>query len=103
MFLLFKYNLKNEFDEDILENIGKYICGGFMRKLPNGIDEIKNKIHELKGVSVDLEVNTGRKKIKTFSGIIQSVYPSVFTFQDNDGNTKTYSYSDVLCGDVKIM
>lgn len=74
-----------------------------MRKLPSGISEIKQQIEELKGVNIELEVNTGRKRIKTFAGSIQSVYPSVFTFLDIEGNTKTYSYSDVLCGDVKIM
>ncbi len=74
-----------------------------MRKMPSGINEIKAQIEELKGVNIDIEVNTGRKRIKTFSGSIQSIYPSVFTFQDVEGNTKTYSYSDVLCGDVKIM
>ncbi len=74
-----------------------------MRKMPNEITDIKEQIMRLKGEHIDLEVNTGRKKIKTFSGSIQSVYPSVFTFLDTEGNTKTYSYSDVLCGDVKII
>ena len=74
-----------------------------MRKMPNEITDIKEQIMRLKGERIDLEVNTGRKKIKTFSGSIQSVYPSVFTFLDTEGNTKTYSYSDVLCGDVKII
>ena len=74
-----------------------------MRKMPNCISEIKEQIASLKGSNIELEVNTGRKRIKTFVGSIQSVYPSVFTFLDEDGNTKTYSYSDVLCGDVKIM
>jgi len=74
-----------------------------MRKMPNCISEIKEQIASLKGSNIELEVNTGRKRIKTFVGSIQSVYPSVFTFLDEEGNTKTYSYSDVLCGDVKIM
>ena len=74
-----------------------------MRKTPNEITNIKEHILKLKGTKIDLEVNTGRKRIKTFSGSIQSVYPSVFTFLDTEGNTKTYSYCDVLCGDVKIV
>ncbi len=73
-----------------------------MRKMPNAIDDIKKQIQQLKGINIELEVNTGRKKIKTFIGKVQSVYPSVFTFEDIDGNTKTYSYCDVLCGDIKI-
>lgn len=74
-----------------------------MRKAIFGLDNIKEQIASLKGQGVDLEVNLGRKKIKQFSGIIDSVYPSVFTFIDLDGNLKTYSYSDILCGDVKIL
>ena len=74
-----------------------------MRKTPNEITNIKEHILKLKGTKIDLEVNTGRKRIKTFSGSIQSVYPSVFTFLDTEGNTKTYSYCVVLCGDVKIV
>ena len=74
-----------------------------MRKAIFGLASIKEQIASLKGQGVDLEVNLGRKKIKQFSGIIDSVYPSVFTFIDLDGNLKTYSYSDILCGDVKIL
>jgi len=74
-----------------------------MRKATYGLDTVKQQIANLKGCGVDLEVNIGRKRLRTFSGTIQSVYPSVFTFIDNDGGIKTYSYSDVLCGDVKIL
>lgn len=74
-----------------------------MRKVEFSISDVKNKIESLKGQGVDLEVNIGRKKIKQFTGTITSVYPSVFTFLDKDGNLKTYSYSDILCGDVKIV
>ncbi len=74
-----------------------------MRKAIFGLTDIKEQIASLKGQGVDLEVNIGRKRIKQFSGIIESVYPSVFTFVDINGNLKTYSYSDILCGDVKIL
>lgn len=74
-----------------------------MRKAIFGLSNIREQIESLKGQGVDLEVNIGRKKIRQFSGTIQSVYPSVFTFIDNSGILKTYSYSDILCGDVKIL
>ena len=74
-----------------------------MRKAIFGLADIKEQIASLKGQDIDLEVNIGRKRIKQFSGIIESVYPSVFTFVDINGNLKTYSYSDILCGDVKIL
>jgi len=74
-----------------------------MRKVNTSVEDIKNKISSLKGQGIDLEVNIGRKKIKQFSGKIMDIYPSVFTFIDLNGITKTYSYSDILCGDVKIV
>lgn len=74
-----------------------------MRKIYLGLDKIKNEIDNLKGKDINLEVNIGRKKYKYFNGKIESVYPSVFTFLDDEGNLKTYSYNDLLCGDVKIL
>ncbi|MBQ8749228.1 MAG: Veg family protein [Clostridia bacterium] len=74
-----------------------------MRKVEFNLTDVKEQIASLKGQGVDLEVNIGRKKIRQFTGTIKSVYPSVFTFVDLDGNLKTYSYSDILCGDVKIL
>ena len=74
-----------------------------MRKAILGLTDIKEQIASLKGQDIDLEVNIGRKRIKQFSGIIESVYPSVFTFVDINGNLKTYSYSDILCRDVKTL
>jgi len=74
-----------------------------MKKVFLGLENVKKQISDLKGMDIELEVNIGRKKIKQFNGSIQSVYPSVFTFVDNEGNIKTFSYSDILCGDVKIL
>jgi len=74
-----------------------------VRKIFLGLDGVKDQIQSLKGHNVNLEVNIGRKKLKYFSGKVESVYPSVFTFLDETGVIKTYSYSDILCGDVKIL
>ena len=74
-----------------------------MKKVFLGLENVKKQISDLKGVDIGLEVNIGRKKIKQFSGSIQYVYPRVFTFVDSEGNIKTFSYSDILCGDVKIL
>lgn len=105
------------------------------------LDEIKKQISDLKGNSVNMEINKGRNKIDTFTGVIIKVYPSVFTvetyppnhqqiqtknsanstplsnyrkidkkqilreknlYKRSYSNSKTFSYFDVLCGDVKI-
>ncbi len=76
-----------------------------MRKAGLNIDQIKDRILALKGEEVEMNVNRGRKKIDTINGIIQDVYPSVFTVivKDQNSQLQTFSYYDVLCGNVVIL
>lgn len=54
---------------------------------------------------VAVRVNLGRNKSISFSGVLSGIYPALFTVKPDDkeylGKT-AYSYSDVLCGNVKI-
>ena len=70
-----------------------------MRKAVYGLNEMKEKIKELKGQSVKLSINRGRKKIDIVTATINDVYPSVFTIKI-DEKLQTFSYFDVLCGDI---
>ena len=76
-----------------------------MKKMPNTVENIKQKILELKGKEVDLKINRGRRKVSSYRARIEDVYASVFTVrscsQDYD-SIFTYSYNDILCGEVKI-
>lgn len=77
-----------------------------MRKSFFNLTDIKNRILSIKGKNVDIFINRGRKKIDNYFGVIENIYPSVFTVKIlNDKQLKnvTCSYSDVLCGDVKII
>ncbi len=65
------------------------------------LSEIKDKITALKGREVNVTNNRGRNKIESYLGTIDNIYPAVFTIKSKDVN-KTFSYSDVLCGNVKI-
>lgn len=70
------------------------------------LSTVKARILALKGNSVQMEVNRGRNKIVKFNGVISEVYPSVFTVEADEHTimgSKTFSYFDVLCGDVKIL
>ncbi|MBP3344664.1 MAG: Veg family protein [Clostridia bacterium] len=75
-----------------------------MRKAGMGLNEVKAKILSLKGSHVEMDINRGRKKIDKFSGIIKDVYPSVFTVigKEEGESIQTFSYYDVLCGNVVI-
>ncbi len=71
----------------------------------NALEEVKQKISSLKGNSIKLRINRGRNKIESFEAVIESVYPSVFTVKVNANKqlpSQTFSYYDVLCGDVVI-
>lgn len=76
-----------------------------MRQPTMDLNEVKNRILQLKGQGVDMLVNHGRKKISHYSGVIENAYHSVFVVKlDNATTTEklSCSYSDILCGDVKI-
>ncbi len=76
-----------------------------MREPTMSLTEVKNRILALKGQGVEMQVNHGRKKISHYSGVIEDAYHSVFVVKlDNATTTEkmSCSYSDILCGDVKI-
>lgn len=73
-----------------------------MRANVNALNEIKQRIADLKGNEINLNVNRGRKKIDNLKGFIENIYPSVFTFMTEEKARETFSYFDVLCGLVEI-
>ena len=75
-----------------------------MRKISSTIEDIINQIKNLKGQNIDLEINRGRKKTVKYTGIIENIYPSIFTVRNikNIKDSFSYSYADVLCGVVSF-
>ena len=65
------------------------------------IEKIKKQIMDLKGKEVSLLVNLGRNKEDNYVGIIDNVYPKLFTVKVGE-MIKSFSYSDVLTKDVVI-
>ena len=64
--------------------------------------EFINKLHQ-KEVEVILDV--GRNKRVKFSGKLSGVYPALFTVEPSDKNFRgktSYSYSEYMCGRVKV-
>ena len=66
------------------------------------LETVKTKLKELKGKSVEMSINRGRKKIDVVMATIKDLYPSVFTITTN-GALQTFSYFDIMCGNVVIM
>ena len=77
----------------------------YMIKPTKNIKDVKQMVRDCSSQRVAVRINLGRNKTVSYSGILSGVYPSLFTDKPDDkdflGKT-AYSYSDVLCGNVKI-
>lgn len=77
----------------------------FMIKPTKNIKDVKQMVKDCSAKRVAVRVNLGRNKSVSYSGILSGIYPALFTVKPDDedflGKT-AYSYSDVLCGNVKI-
>ncbi len=76
-----------------------------MIKPTKKISDVKQMVKDCSAQRVAVKVNLGRNKTMSYSGVLSGIYPALFTVKPDDkdflGKT-AYSYSDVLCGNVKI-
>lgn len=75
-----------------------------MKRNLETIESVRNRIKTLKGHNVKFQVNKGRKRYVSFNGTITAIYPSVFTIfaETEEQKERSYSYTEVLCGNVKV-
>ena len=69
------------------------------------ISDAKEKINGFFNEQVEVTVNLGRNKAISYAGVLVGIYPALFTVKpfEKDFKGKTsYSYSEYLCGTVKI-
>ena len=67
--------------------------------------EVKNNIKNMQDKPVSVTINLGRNKLVSFDGKVDGVYPALFTVSPFDKAFKgktTYSYSEYMCGRVKL-
>ena len=76
-----------------------------MIKPPEQLQSIKEAVKTLYKKDVEVKVNLGRNKFSYFTGTVSGLYPALFTITPHDkkytGKT-AFSYSDILCGSVKL-
>ena len=76
-----------------------------MIKQTRSIIDVKQMVKDCHTQRVAVKLNLGRNKSVSYLGTLSGIYPSLFTVLPDDkhflGKT-TYSYADVLCGNVKI-
>ena len=65
------------------------------------LDKIKEEIASLLDKEVMINVTGTRNKKQMYKGIINNVYSNIFTVLI-EGSNKSFTYSDVAIGDVKI-
>lgn len=74
-----------------------------MRKENYSKTNVINLLRDMQGKEVKMKVNLGRKKVVFLDGVVKDIYPAVFTVAlKGEEKIVTYSYSSVLCGDVKF-
>ena len=76
-----------------------------MIKVNTTIKSIKEMVTGLNQKPVTVKLNLGRNKFVTFPAALSGIYPSLFTVCPEDKNflgKTAYSYSEILCGRVKI-
>ena len=69
------------------------------------ISEVKKAIALLTQKPVTVMVDLGRNKRISFDGTLTGVYPALFTVSPFDKTFKgktSYSYSEYMCGRVKV-
>lgn len=65
------------------------------------LDDIKEEVKSLVNKEVMIKVSGSRNKKQIYKGIVDNAYSNVFTVLI-EGLNKSFSYSDVAIGDVKI-
>ena len=74
-----------------------------MKRQLQTIESVRDKLTELKGKNVKMAVNRGRRKIVKFDAVLTDIDPSVFTVTVDDSCSQSYSYTEILCGNVKVV
>lgn len=76
-----------------------------MIKSTGSISQVKERIKSLSEKSVEVTLNLGRNKFVSFCGKLSGVYPALFMVIPFDKSFKgktSYSYSEYMCGKVKL-
>ena len=69
------------------------------------VSQVKDYIKNMHQKAVDVTLNMGRNKFIKYSGTLIGVYPALFTVLPFDKNFKgktSYSYSEFMCGRVRL-
>lgn len=63
---------------------------------------MQKKLQPYIGHKAHIQYNLGRNKYEKYSGKIIQLYPNVLLFEDENGLTKCFSYSDIVTKTLRI-
>ena len=69
------------------------------------VSQVKKAVSDCYLKPVTVKLNLGRNKFVTFPATVSGIYPTLFTVAPDDKNflgKTAYSYSEILCGRVKL-
>lgn len=67
------------------------------------LDKVKEVVFENKGLVKSFVFKGARNQIDEFNGVITDMYPAIFTITLDDNKVKSFSYSDILIENLKII
>ncbi len=76
-----------------------------MIKCGSTVSEAKEAIKKMQSKPLTVTLNLGRNKYLKFEGKLTGIYPALFTVSPFDKNfcgKTSYSYSEYLCGRVRL-
>ena len=74
-----------------------------MREIKYEMSVAVKRVNILKGRKIVFKINTGRNNFISVIGRITQVYPSVFVISDDEGQTRTFSYNDVVMKSIRFF
>ena len=67
------------------------------------IDKVKSLVLDNLEVERKFVFHGSRNMLDEFTGKIIGIYPAIFTILDSNGVLKSFSYSDLLIGNLEIL
>lgn len=67
------------------------------------LDTAKNKVKTYLGIHLKFIYKGARNQIEEFNGVITKCYPSIFIIETDDHVIKSFTYSDFIIKNIKIL
>ena len=74
-----------------------------MREQGQDLTVAKEKAKRLLGIPALIKIKGARGKVEVVSGQISALFPAVFTITIDGAPSRTFSYADILTGNILFL